>query len=258
MPAIDFHDESNRSTYARREADKSWGALIRSLVDPAGKRVADVGCGGGVYSTAWLDLGADTVTAVDFSAAMLSGARERCRGRDRLTFVQGEACATGLPDGSVDIVFERALVHHLTDLPAAFREAKRLLSPGGHLIVQDRTFDDVLRPASPSHLRGYFFDAFPALLTIERARRPTTADITTAIRTAGLTPVRTRTLTEVRRTYADADDVRQDLMARTGRSVLHHLDDDQLRRLADHVTHELRGLFPVREEDTWTVWTARA
>ncbi|WP_344640396.1 class I SAM-dependent methyltransferase [Kitasatospora cystarginea] len=88
-----------------------------------------------------------------------------------MTFRQGRAEETGLPDGSADIVFERALVHHLDDLPTAFREARRVLAPGGTLIVQDRTIEDVRRPGSADHLRGWFFEFFPGLLE-PGVRRP--------------------------------------------------------------------------------------
>src|SRR5262249_9808097 len=83
------------------------------------------------------------------------------------------AVATGLPMASADIVFERALIHHLGDLKACFAEARRVLVPRGTLIVQDRTPADVDLPGSPEHLRGYFFERFPRLGDVERTRRPT-------------------------------------------------------------------------------------
>ena len=76
MP-LDFHAEENRNTYATREASYEWGQNIREIVDPKGRRVADIGCGGGIYSAAWPDLGAHSVVGVDFSEQMLSAARER-------------------------------------------------------------------------------------------------------------------------------------------------------------------------------------
>jgi hypothetical protein len=47
MP-IDFHAEENRHTYAIREAHPSWLQTIAAIVNPQGKRVVDVGCGGGL------------------------------------------------------------------------------------------------------------------------------------------------------------------------------------------------------------------
>lgn len=51
MP-INFHDEQNRQTYATRNADESWISLIKDPVDISNKRIADVGCGGGIYTKA--------------------------------------------------------------------------------------------------------------------------------------------------------------------------------------------------------------
>ena len=68
MP-IDFRDPAYRRTYSGREADSSWRDAAVALVDPAGARVVDIGCGGGAYPRAWHDLGAATVTGVDFSRA---------------------------------------------------------------------------------------------------------------------------------------------------------------------------------------------
>lgn len=66
MP-IDFHATANARTYAGRNAHTSWSAAIRGVLDPHGLAVVDVGCGGGVYTQAWLDLGAASVVALDLS-----------------------------------------------------------------------------------------------------------------------------------------------------------------------------------------------
>ncbi|GIP33337.1 hypothetical protein [Paenibacillus sp. J2TS4] len=57
MP-INFHDEQNRQTYAARIADESWVSLIREFVEVSNKRVADIGCGGGIYTKALVEKGA--------------------------------------------------------------------------------------------------------------------------------------------------------------------------------------------------------
>ena len=80
-----------------------------------------------------------------------------------------------------NIVFQRALIHHLKDYRPCFAEARRVLAPGGTLIVQDRTPDDVRLPGSAEHLRGYFFECFPRLLAVELARRPTDAAVRDAL-----------------------------------------------------------------------------
>ena len=255
--AIDFHSTRNRSTYTGRQADAGWVEAIRRIVDPAGKRVADIGCGGGIYSQAWHALGAEVV-GVDFSEQMVAAAREQAAGLSRISFQQGDATATGLPAASKDIVFERALIHHLKDYKACFAEARRVLVPGGSLIVQDRTPDDVQLPGSPEHVRGYFFERFPRLLAVELARRPTDAAVRDALQAAGFRDINSVTLWELRKTHDDWQGLKQDLTNRTGRSILHDLSDQELAELILFIEKRLPADGPIVEKDRWTVWSAVA
>jgi SAM-dependent methyltransferase len=253
--AIDFHDRANRATYSGRDADESWRKAVLGLVDPASADVVDIGCGGGTYSRAWHDLGAATVTGVDFSGPILEAAREAHGELPGVGFRSGEATASGLPDASADIVFERALIHHVPDLVAVASEAARLLRPDGVLLIQDRTPEDVAQPGSPTHPRGWLFDVFPRLLEVENGRRRTVPAVSDALTSAGFGEVTATSLWETRRRYADREEYLAEIAARTGRSILHELDDVELGRLVD----ELRGRIPAGtlvEQDRWTLWRA--
>jgi ubiquinone/menaquinone biosynthesis C-methylase UbiE len=252
---IDFHDRANRTTYSGREADASWRETAVSLVDPAGAAVVDIGCGGGTYTRAWSELGAGTVTGVDFSEPILDAAREAHGDLPGVTFCTGEALATGLPDGCADVVFQRALIHHLPDLAAAAAEALRMLRPGGVLLVQDRTPDDVAQPGSATHPRGWLFDVFPRLLDVENGRRPTASVVTGALEGAGFGEITSTPLWEVRRRYADREDYLAEIAGRTGRSILHELSDDELAHLVEELRRRLPE-GPLVEQDRWTIWRA--
>lgn len=255
--AIDFHDPQNRTTYASREADSSWVQAITALIEPVGLRVADIGCGGGIYSSAFLDQGASSVMGVDFSQAMISGAQERNAGREGIEFRQGDATATGLPSESVDLVFQRALIHHLADYEACFTEARRLLVPGGALLVQDRTAADVQQPASASHLRGYFFECFPRLLEVELKRRPDTSKVQAAMQAAGFVDMQSSTVWEDRRYYNSFEEYAQELAQRTGRSILHELSDTELEELIDYIRARVPANQSFVERDCWTLWLGK-
>jgi SAM-dependent methyltransferase len=252
---IDFHAPANRYSYARREVQPDWVAIIRPLVDATAKRVTDIGCGGGLYSAAWADLGAAEVTGVDFSAEMVRTATEKNRGRTNIVFKQGDALATGLPSDSADIVFERALIHHLADYDACFREAARLLVRGGQLVVQDRTPEDVSLPGSPEHIRGYFFECFPRLLETERARRPTGQAVEGDLGRAGFGALQAVTVWETRKRYDDFQGFAGDLRGRVGRSILHALTDAELNELVDFIGQRLPANAPLVEKDRWTIWS---
>ncbi|RLT28104.1 MAG: class I SAM-dependent methyltransferase [Chloroflexi bacterium] len=253
---IDFHSPENRYTYASRAAHPDWAAAIRSVLDPVDIQVADVGCGGGIYSAAWLDIGAASVVGVDFSEEMVRAATERNGGPPNISFRQGDATATGLPSESRDIVFERALIHHLTDYTACFEEAHRLLRPGGHYVIQDRTPEDITIAGSPDHIRGYFFECFPKLLDTELGRRPTTPSVEHALRAAGFVPTQTTTVWETRTTYAGIEELSQDLLGRVGRSILHYLTDSELAELVAFIAQRLPAHEPIVERDRWTIWCA--
>ena len=255
MP-IDFSDPANRRTYSDRDADASWAELIRGLVQPRGAVVVDVGCGGGAYTRAWAGLGAGRVVGVDSSAPLLQSARQDHGSRPGVEFRLGDAADTGLPAGLADVVFQRALIHHISHLAPVVAEARRLLRPGGTYLVQDRTPDDVALPGSPQHLRGWFFEVVPRLLEVENGRRRTADQVVEELVSGGFEDVTTSTLEEVRRRYASREDYLTEIRSRTGRSILHDLDDAELDTLVAQLAQRLPD-GPLVERDRWTVWCAR-
>lgn len=255
--AIDFHNDVNRYTYSGRRADVSWRDAMEGLLGPAtGLDVVDIGCGGGTYSHAWLDMGARTVIGVDSSRPILSAAIEAAKDRPELTFMVGDACATGLADDSADLVFARALIHHLPDPAAAAAEAHRLLRPGGTYLVQDRTVEDVRLPGKAGHPRGWFFDAFPRLMGTELARRPTMEAQSAAMHAGGFAGAAAQQLWERRRLHTSRAEFLAEISARTGRSLLHDLDEGELAMLVTFLSDRLPD-GPVSESDRWTLWSAQ-
>ena len=259
MP-IDFHAESNRFSYTR-QADPSWVTAIKGIVDVRGKRVLDIGCGGGIYSKALAEMGAASVTGVDFSEEALKGARENCRDYASIDFVVGNALNTGLPDQQCDVILERSLIHHLgrENVRDCFVEALRLLKPGGTLIVQDRTPGDCLLPANPNNLRGYFFVRYPKLINKEVGRRPDNEFVLSTLQNVGFKHIQEHKLWETRRTYTNFDELREDLLSRTGRSILHELSDEELADLVTYIQEQFHGNDEqaIVERDRWTLWSAQ-
>lgn len=262
MP-IDFHDKQNRQSYALRKVDRSWREAIQQMVNVSGLNVLDIGSGGGIYSRALAEMGAAHVTGVDFSQEMLEAAREQSQGYAQVEFVSGNALETGLPGEEYDLIVERALIHHLAlaDLESAFREAFRLLRPGGMLLLQDRTPEDCLLPGSKRHIRGYFFERYPRLMRKEIERRPELDTVLQVLQRAGFSRTNAEKLWETRARYPALAALASDLLNRTGRSILHELNDTELQDLVDAISQELQSqLKPgeeIVEEDRWTVWSGK-
>ncbi|UPK41261.1 class I SAM-dependent methyltransferase [Paenibacillus pabuli] len=256
MP-INFHEENNRMTYTTRNADESWVSLIQNNVEVIGKQVVDIGCGGGIYTKAFANMGASHITGVDFSLEMIKGATQNCINYDNVEFVHGDAYDTKLHKTEYDIILERALIHHLDDLNKCFKEANRILKNNGILIVQDRTPKDCLMPGNESHLRGYFFEKYPNLVHKEIARRYDSLKVRNALEANGFRLFSESQIWEKRRIYNDVEAIRQDLQGRTGRSILHELTDNELKELVFYIESKMdESYFPIVEKDSWTVWVA--
>jgi SAM-dependent methyltransferase len=99
----------------------------------AGRRILDVGCGSGPLFAALRDRGA-TVTGIDSSTKMLELAGQRLgAGADLRLADVGRPLP--FPDGAFDDVIASLVLHYLEDWTAPLAELRRLLSPGGRLIM---------------------------------------------------------------------------------------------------------------------------
>lgn len=109
-------------------------ATLELLGDVAGKRVLDAACGPGIYAEELLARGAEVV-GFDASAAMVDLATERTHGRADLRVHSMEEPFPWLPDASVDLVLSALAHHYVTDRVGFLREARRMLAPGGAIVL---------------------------------------------------------------------------------------------------------------------------
>jgi SAM-dependent methyltransferase len=135
--AAAHYDEKWGITYGQVGRAQVLGKLRKALGhEPAGfDRGLEIGAGTGYFTLNLLRAGVlESAVATDISPGMLSSLRESA---GRLGVAVDTACceAAELPfeDDSFDLVFGHAVLHHLPDLPMAFREFGRVLRPGGRV-----------------------------------------------------------------------------------------------------------------------------
>jgi 2-polyprenyl-6-hydroxyphenyl methylase / 3-demethylubiquinone-9 3-methyltransferase len=105
--------------------------LGRSGAGPAGKTLADIGCGGGLFAEELARLGANVI-GVDPSAPSLQTARAHAEAAGlAIDYRQGSGEQLPLPDASADIACCVDVLEHVSDVPAVLRETARILKPGG-------------------------------------------------------------------------------------------------------------------------------
>lgn len=100
-----------------------------------GLRIAEIGCGRGNFAIYLAQQGA-RVTALDFSDRAITIARQRSQkiGVD-VDWHVGDACATGLPDATFDLVISCECMEHVPTPHTMMQELARLMRPGGRLLL---------------------------------------------------------------------------------------------------------------------------
>ncbi len=100
-------------------------------------KVLDLCCGSGDLCFLAEELGAASVTGVDFTLPMLAVARRRAAAGRRSRFVQADALRLPFPDGAFDAITVSYGLRNIADIPAALAEMRRVLAPGGRAVVLD-------------------------------------------------------------------------------------------------------------------------
>jgi ubiquinone/menaquinone biosynthesis C-methylase UbiE len=98
--------------------------------------VGDLGCGTGHVAEALAPCVAKVV-AVDESGPMLESARNRLESHDNVELRVGTIESLPIDDGALDAAVLFLVAHFITDPARAMAEVRRVLRPGGRLLVVD-------------------------------------------------------------------------------------------------------------------------
>jgi ubiquinone/menaquinone biosynthesis C-methylase UbiE len=199
-------------------------------------KVLDLGCGGGHVSFAMAPHAA-TVVAYDLSEDMLAvvAAEALRRGLTDLHTRAGRAEALPFDDATFDIVASRFSVHHWYDARKGLAEARRVLKPGGRLVIVD-----VFAPEVP--LLDTFLQAAEVLRDASHVRNYRLSEWQAMLAEAGFQPASPRTWKLP--------------MAFEGwiaRIRTPQVRADAIRHLFDHAAEEARGYFAVTPDHSFAI-----
>jgi ubiquinone/menaquinone biosynthesis C-methylase UbiE len=198
-PHGEFHFEMGRSLAERlgyRPADldripaeaidsfAGVGYYFHLLDEMEGARVLDLGSGSGMdtFIASLITGPTGSVIGLDMTDAQRAKAealRQR-HGVRNITYVKGYIDAAPFEDGSFDVVISNGVINLAVDKPQVFREAARLLRPGGRLAIADIVTDVVL-PETISCNTTLWAACIGGALQVDRYKQ--------AIEAAGLTVV---------------------------------------------------------------------
>lgn len=142
-------------------------ALLRAGVKP-GMHVLDVATGTGLVARSALAILGDprAVIGLDPSAGMLREARRA----SAAPLVQGQVETLPFPHERFDVLTFGYALRHVTDLEIAFTECRRVLKPGGRLLVLE--ISRAQSRATRGVLRLYFLHVLPAIMWLSTRSTP--------------------------------------------------------------------------------------
>ena len=123
--------KGKNSFFSERE---DWGTktMLEYIGNIKNKIVLDMGCGDGLDSIKYLEMGAKVI-GLDPSEYMIEQARRNLK--DRVEFLVGGYENIPLKDKSVDLLVGRYSLHYLKEFDKAYKEIRRVLKDGGFFVL---------------------------------------------------------------------------------------------------------------------------
>jgi SAM-dependent methyltransferase len=176
--------------------------------------VLELGCGTGNYIRALADAAGCACWGLDRSGEMLRHARAHA---SDVTFSIGDAIHLDFAKESFDLVYSVDVIHHVDARDRFYREAYRVLAPGGRLCTMTHSEELIRKSMIMSRY-------FPETIEANLARYPRIAELRGWMQDAGFAGLTEDTITSP---YEIAD---SDCYAAKAYSTLHAIPRDAFER----------------------------
>ncbi len=137
--------------------DQKWRRFVVEMAAlPQAGRLLDIAAGTGDIAFEALKKAPDAqVVGADFALQMMRVGRRRAPYGPRVAWTGADALRLPYADGSFDAVVSGYLMRNVVDIPRALTEQKRVLKPGGRIVILDTSppSDNPLKPLIMLHLR---------------------------------------------------------------------------------------------------------
>jgi arsenite methyltransferase len=244
---MDFDERTSRhveAVYTTPDVVEQRRLVIEALELQPGEHVLDIGAGPGFLACEMAAVVGESgsVHGVDPSESMLAIAahRERPAGAAPTEFRAGDALALPYPDASFDVAVSTQVYEYVEDMPRALAEARRVLRPGGRLLILDTDWDSVVWRSSDRDRMRRVLAAWDEHL----ADPHLPARLTGLLTDAGFT-VRLRTTIPILNASFDSDTYSAGLIGFVSVFVpgRQGIDDDEARAWADDLATQGSDYF---------------
>ena len=253
MARIAYDEQTADAFKAVREIPRDelseWREAVRRYLRPQpGMMLLDVGAGTGQFAAAFSDWFGVSVFAVEPSAAM----REQIPRTPPIRALDGDATALPLPDDSADAAWLSLVIHHIPDLGLAAREIRRVLRPGGPVLMR-QGFPDRYKPAGSLQPDGIEIVRWFPETARTMATFPSLKETCEAFVAAGF---HQEALEQVRETYPAslADFLDQVDTFRQADTTLRHLTDDEFMRGKERLRRAVRDAEAAANPEPRSNW----
>jgi 2-polyprenyl-3-methyl-5-hydroxy-6-metoxy-1,4-benzoquinol methylase len=150
----DIDDYYSRSSFLIRWIEQRRLAIIKDMIAAQpDDHILEIGCGGGHVLRLFPE---SDLTGVDVSGEMLRRAQRNLQGY-RTTLIKGELHELDLPQAGFDKIICTEVLEHVVDPDALLDGMKRLVRPGGRIVItfpNDQLVDRIKRAIRRCRLTG--------------------------------------------------------------------------------------------------------